>query len=85
MCRKYDKITSSKDMIGSMNKQYDQVKQNCQCSKQDLKSGNGSEVENHIICQSFNGKVLDSVITGYNKDENSKTLDEKETNVCIVV
>ena len=68
-----------------MSKQYDQVKQNCQCSKRDLKSGNGSNVENHIICQNFNGKVLAPVITVYNKDENSKTLDEKETNTCIVI
>ena len=72
-------------MIGFMNKQHDQVKQNCQCSKCDLKSGNGSSVENHSICQSFNGKVPASVITVYNKDENSKTLDEKETNACIVI
>ena len=84
MYHKDDKITSSRDMIGFLNKQYNQIKQNCQCSKRDLKSGNGSNVENHIICQSFNGKVLASVITVYNKDENSKTLDEKETNACIV-
>ena len=52
--------------------------------KRDLKFGNGSDVENHIICQSLNGKVPTPVITVYNKDENSKTLDEKETNTCIV-
>ena len=81
MYHKDDKITSSRDMIGLMNKQYNQIKQNCQCSKRDLKSGNGSNVENHIICQSFNGKVLASVITVYNKDENSKTIDEKPMHV----
>ena len=64
-----------------MSKQYDQVKQNCQCSKRDLKSRNGSNVENHIICQSFNEKVLASVSTVYNKN---KTIDEKEANTCVV-
>ena len=47
---KDDKITSSRNIIGFMKKQYDPVKQICQCSKHDLKSGNGSDVENHIIC-----------------------------------
>ena len=37
-------------MIEFMKKQYDQVKQSCLCSKHDLKSENGSDVENHIIC-----------------------------------
>ena len=70
---------------GFLNKQCDQTTQNCQCSKCDFKFGNGSEVENHIICQSLNGRVPTPVITVYNKDENSKTLDEKETNACIVI
>ena len=81
MYHKDDKITSSRDMIRFTNKQYDQIKQNCQCSKRDLKSGNGSNVENHIICQSFNEKVLASVTTVYNKN---KTIDEKEANTCVV-
>ena len=88
MHHKYDKITSSRDMIdaesGFLNKQYDQTTQNCQCSKCDFKFGNGSDVENHIICQSLNGRVPTPVITVYNKDESSRTLDEKETNACMV-
>ena len=35
-----DESTSSRDVIRSMNKQYDQIKQNCQCSKRNLRSGN---------------------------------------------
>ena len=88
MYHKYDKVTSSRDMIdveaGFLNKQCDQTTQNFQCSKCDFTFGNGSDVENHIFCQSLNWRVPTSVITVYNKDENSKTLEEKETNTCIV-
>ena len=77
MYHKYDKITSSRDMIdvenGFLNKQCDQTTQNCQCSKCDFKFGNGSDVENHIICQSLNGRVPTPVITVYNKDESCRT------------
>ena len=71
-------------MIGPMNKQYDQIKQNCQCSKRNLRSGNGNDVENHISCKNFSRKVLAPGITVYNKNEDSMTLDEDEINTCNV-
>ena len=84
MYHKDDKITSSRDMIRFTNKQYDQIKQNCQCSKRNLRSGNGNDVENHISCKNFSGKVPAPGITVYDKNDNSMTLDEEEINTCNV-
>ena len=68
MHHKDDESTSSMNLIGPMNKQYDQIKQKCQCSKRNSKAGNGNCAGNHISCKNFSRKVLAPGITVYNKN-----------------
>ena len=67
MHHKDDESTSSRDVIRSMNKQYDQIKQKCQCSKRNSRPGNRNDVGNHISCKNFSRKVLAPGITVYNE------------------
>ena len=82
MHHKDDESTSSRDVIEPMNKQYDQIKQKCQCSKRKSRPGNGNDVGNHISCKNFSRKILAPGITVYNENEDSITLDEDEINTC---
>ena len=82
MHHKVDESISSRDVIGPMNKQYDQIKQKCQCSKRNSGPGNGNDVGNCISCKNFSRKVLAPGITVYNENEYSMTLDEDEINAC---